>query len=227
MVNGLKPLVIIGAGGLGREIAWLVEDINRQKPEWDFIGFVDDGVQGNTIEGYPILGSTDILSNVSPKPWAIVAIADSHIRKEITHRLQANKIETATLIHPSVSMSDFVKIGAGSIIGSGAIITTNVTLGQASIINLGCFIGHDTILGNFVSLMPAANLAGEVRVGEGCYFGLNSCVINRRSIGEWSIIGAGAAVVNDIPAHSVAVGVPAKVIKSRDNDTGKPRSNEI
>lgn len=214
MVNGLKPLVIIGAGGLGREVAWLVADINRQKPEWDFIGFVDDGVQGETVEGYPILGPVDHFFNMSADTWVVVAIADSRSRMEFVRQLQGQGRKLATLVHPSVSMSDYVRIGTGSIICSGAIITTNVTLGQATIINLGCFIGHDTQLGDFVSLMPAANLAGEVRVGEGCYFGLNSCVINRTIIGEWSVIGAGATVVKDIPPYSLAVGVPARVIKS-------------
>ena len=58
--EGRKPLVIIGAGGLGREVAWLVADINKSNPEWDFVGFVDDGVQGNTVEGYPILARWSI-----------------------------------------------------------------------------------------------------------------------------------------------------------------------
>jgi len=213
MVDDLKPLVIVGAGGLGREVAWLVADINRQKPEWEFKGFVDDGVQGNTVEGYPVLGPVEHLFNMSPDIWTVVAIANSRVRMKFVRQIQGQRRKLATLVHPSVSMSDYVKIGAGSIICSGAIITTNVSLGQAAIINPGCFIGHDTELQDYVSLMPAANLAGEVRVGEGCYFGLNSCVINRTFIGEWSVIGAGATVVDDIPAYSVAVGVPARVIK--------------
>lgn len=213
MTNDLRPLIIVGAGGLGREIAWLVADINRQKPEWDFKGFVDEGVQGNTVEGYPVLGPVEHLYDMSLNIWVVVAIADSRVRMKFVQQIISQGRKLATLVHPSVSMSDYVEIGAGSIICSGTVITTNVTLGQAAIINPGCFIGHDTELQNYVSLMPAANLAGEVKVGEGCYFGLNSCVINRTAIGEWSIIGAGAVVVDNIPAYSLAVGVPAKVIK--------------
>ncbi|MGS0763276.1 acetyltransferase [Syntrophomonas curvata] len=213
MVSDLKPLVIVGAGGLGREVAWLVADINGQKPEWNFMGFVDDGVQGNTVEGYPSLGPVEHLFNMSADIWTAVAIADSRVRMKFVRQIQDQGRKLATLVHPLVSMSDYVKIGSGSIICSGAVITTNVSLGQSTIINLGCFIGHDTELHDYVSLMPAANLAGEVRVGEGCYFGLNSCVINRTTIGEWSVIGAGATVADDIPAYSLAVGVPARVIK--------------
>jgi len=220
MAEKLKPLVIIGAGGLGREAAWLVADINRQKREWDFIGFIDDRVQGQTPEGYPVLGTQDYFFELPSHPWAVVAIADSQARKAITQRLHTHGINIATLIHPSISMSDFVQVGTGSIICSGAVITTNITLGQASIVNPNCFIGHDTVLEDFVSLMPGSNLAGEINVGEGCYFGLNSCVINRTNIGKWSIIGAGATVINDIPDYSVAVGVPARVIKRRDMEDG-------
>ena len=216
MADSLKPLIIVGAGGLGREVAWLVTDINRQKPEWDLIGFVDDGVQGNTVEGYQVLGPVKHLFEMSPDIWVVVAIADSKTRMKFIQQIQDQGRKLATLVHPSVSMSDYVKIGDGSIICSGAIITTNVSLGISNIINPGCFIGHDTKLQDFVSLMPASNLAGEVRVGEGCYFGLNSCVINRTSIGEWSVIGAGATVVNDIPAYSLAIGVPARVVKQLD-----------
>ena len=221
MAEKLKPLVIIGAGGLGREVAWLVGDINRQKREWDLIGFVDDGVQGKTPEGYPVLGTLDYFFALPSYPWVVVAIADSAVRKAITQRLHSNGINIANLIHPSVSMSDYVQIEPGTIICSGAVVTTNVSLGQASIINPNCFIGHDTVLEDFVSLMPAAKLAGEVKVGEGCYFGLNSCVINRTNIGKWSIIGAGATVISDIPDYSVAVGVPARVIKRRDMEAGR------
>ena len=165
------------------------------------------------MEGYPVLGPVKHLYDMPLDIWTVVAIADSRVRMKFVQQIVNQGRMLATLVHPSVSMSDYVEIGAGAIICSETVITTNVSLGQAAIINLGCFIGHDTELQNYVSLMPAANLAGEVRVGEGCYFGLNSCVINRTTIGEWSIIGAGAAVVDNIPAYSLAVGVPAKVIK--------------
>jgi len=210
----LKPLVIIGAGGFGREVAWLVNDINKQKPEWDLLGFLDDSKNGRTIEGYPVIGKTEDVFSITPIPWCAIAIADAGVRKEIADKIQAAGIKLATLIHPSVIMSDYVSIEEGTIICAGTIITTNVTLGKCCIVNPGSFIGHDTVLGDYVSMMPAANLAGEVTVGQGTYFGLNTCVINRISVGAWSIIGAGAVVANDIPDKVTAVGVPARVIKT-------------
>jgi len=214
--DGIKPLIIVGAGGLGREVAWLVDDINKQTREWDLLGFVDDGVTGNTVEEYPVLGNVDSLFTMKPVSWAIVAIADAQVRKRIIMRIQQSDIPIATLIHPSVQKSGFIEINPGSIICAGSVLTTNIKLGLASIINPNCFIGHDTVLNDFVSLMPGVNVAGEVTLGEGVYMGLNAGVINRTIIREWSIVGAGATVVNDIPAYSLAVGVPARVVKQLD-----------
>ncbi len=210
---GVKPLIIVGAGGLGREVAWLVEDINRNTPQWDLLGFVDDGVSGSTVEGYPVLGNVDSLFYMEPLPWAVVAIANANVRKRIVSQIRHRDIQMAILVHPSVQSSRFVEIGEGSIICAGSVLTTNIILGLSSIVNPNCFIGHDTVLQDYVSLMPGVHVAGEVMLGEGVFMGLHSSIINRTSIGEWSIIGAGATVVSDIPSNSLAVGVPARVVK--------------
>ncbi len=212
----MEPLVIVGAGGFGREVAWLVEEINRNNPTWQFVGFVDDRATGHTVEGHPVLGTIEDLTTIRPRPRIVCAIGDPVVRKTVVERCAQLGLNFATLVHPSVHRSKYVEIGEGSIICAGTILTTNVRIGPHSILNLGCKVGHDSTLGCFSSLMPATNIAGEVSIGDGCYFGLNACVINRVTIGEWSIIGAGAAVVNDIPPRVVAVGVPAKPIKSRE-----------
>ena len=213
MEKSLKKLVIIGAGGLGREVAWLVDDINKENLSWDFIGFLDDGKIGDTVEGHPIIGKVDDVFAINPAPLVVIAIADAMIRANIYERLISKGMEFATLIHPSVLMSHHVSIEKGTVICAGSVITTNVKVGKSCIINPGCFVGHDTVLGDFVSLMPGVNVAGEVIVGEGTFLGLNSTVINRINVGVGSTIGAGAAVVKDIPDNVVAVGVPARVVR--------------
>ena len=213
MEKSLKKLVIIGAGGLGREVAWLVDDINKENLSWDFIGFLDDGKIGDTVEGYLIIGKVDDIFAINPAPLVVIAIADAMIRANIYERLISKGMEFATLIHPSVLMSHHVSIEKGTVICAGSVITTNVKVGKSCIINPGCFVGHDTVLGDFVSLMPGVNVAGEVIVGKGTFLGLNSTVINRINVGVGSTIGAGAAVVKDIPDNVVAVGVPARVVR--------------
>jgi len=209
------PLVIVGAGGFGREVAWLVQDINHQDPRWKLIGFVDDNKTVYTIEGYPIIGNIEQLIMMEPKPNVVLAIADSVARKRLTNILGMAGFNFATLVHPSVSKSEHVLIGEGSIICSGSILTTNIKIGRFCIINPGCFIGHDTVLEDYVSLMPGVSIAGDVKIEEGTYIGLNACVINQKKVGKWSVIGAGAVVTTNISHCVTAVGVPAKVIKNR------------
>lgn len=215
----LKPLIIVGAGGLGREVAWLISDINRDQEKWNFMGFADDGAHTKTVEDYPIIGPVSAVMEMRPRPWVAIAIADSRVRAHFFSMFDEAGVPIATLIHPSAALSEHVSVGKGSIICTGAVLTTNVRLGVACILNPGNFIGHDTELGDFVSLMPMASIAGEVRVGTGCFFGMNSCVINKKNIGNWTTVGAGAAVISDLPSYSVAVGVPAKIVKNLSQTT--------
>lgn len=215
--DSCRSLVIAGAGGFGREIAGLLEKEDKSGVKWNLIGFVDDKKQSSTIEGYPVLGSIKCIFEMTIFPWVAIAIADAHTRKRIFMELKDGGVPIATLIHPKATLSPYVSVGEGSIICSGSILTTNTTLGKCCIVNPGCFVGHDTVLSDWSSLMPHSKIAGEVTVGEGSYFGINSSVINRISIGEWSIVGAGATVTHDIPAFSLAVGVPARIVKKLDN----------
>ncbi|MDQ7839611.1 MAG: acetyltransferase [bacterium] len=214
MVENLKPLVIFGAGGFGREVAWLVDEINGVSPEWELLGFVDDRATGHTTEGVPILGPVAHLNTLKGQVWVVLAVGDSRARYRLARELEDKGFPFATLVHPSVRMSGHVRVEQGSIVCAGCILTTNIRIGRNCIINPGCFIGHDTRVGDFSSLMPGVNLAGDVIVGTGCYFGLNACAINRVTIGEWSVIGAGATVIRDIPPRVVAVGVPAKPVRT-------------
>ena len=212
-VNELNQLAIIGAGGFGRQLASVISDINEQSHRWSFVGFIDDEATGMTIEGYPIIGSTKWLYQQPKKPYAICAIGNPIVRKKIVSQCGAHGVRFVTVIHPSVIMSEYVVIEEGTMIMPGTIITTNVHIGKHCLINSGCRIGHDTVIGDYCSCMPSTAIAGDVLLSEGCYLGINSCIINGMRIGAWSIIGAGAVVVIDIPPKVVAVGIPAKPIK--------------
>lgn len=210
-----KDLVIIGAGDFGREVAALIANINEVNYTWNFRGFVDDILKGQTVEGFEILGKVDSLYSMNPKPHVVIAIANPQVKKSIAHELDRHSLPLATLVHPSVIISDHVDIGPGSIVCAGTIFAINTVVGKHCILNFACRVGHDTVIKDYSSCMPGTNLAGKVVVGEGCYFGLNACVINGKVIGEWTTVGAGAVVIEDIPGYSVAVGVPARVIKHK------------
>ena len=126
----MKDIVIIGAGGFGREVAWLIEDINKENKEWNFLGFVDDNeeIQGKEINGYKVVGNIEWLKN--QELYVVNAIGDPIIKKKVMERLQGSKNKYPVLIHPSVIYSDKVTFGEGSIICAGNIITVNIEIGK-------------------------------------------------------------------------------------------------
>jgi|SRR5690606_5914515 len=209
----LTPLIVVGAGGLGREVAWHIEEINADKPTFEFLGFLDDFAT-HTPEGYPILGKTDDwLKRPERGVHVVCAIGDPFVRYHIVQKFTAHGVPFATLIHPSVRRSRWVQFGPGTIACINASFTTNVCVGGHAVINPDCTVGHDVEIAAFTSLMPGVRISGNVVLGVGTYLGVGSVVINKVSVGAWSVIGAGAVVTKDVPPGVVAVGVPAKPIK--------------
>lgn len=215
-MSTLKDLYIIGAGGFGREVAWLVERINEIEPTWNLKGFIDDNtaIHGSLQDDYSVIGGCDYLMNITHEVWVVCAVGSAKIRQKIIEKLKnyAN-VKFATLIDPSVMRSERVDIGEGSIICAGTIITVDISIGSHVIINLDCTIGHDDIIHDFVTIYPSVNVSGNVVVGECAELGTGMQIIQGKSIGRESIIGAGAVVIRDIPEKCTAVGSPAKPIK--------------
>jgi sugar O-acyltransferase (sialic acid O-acetyltransferase NeuD family) len=209
----MNDIVIIGAGGFGREVAWLIEDINKGDKIWNIVGFVDDNetIQGTEINGYKVVGNVGWLNKQELN--VVNAIGAPIIKKKVTNRIKDSKNTYPVLIHPSVICSDRVKIGEGSIICAGNIITVNIEIGKHVIINLDCTIGHDAILGDYTTVLPSVNISGFVTTEECVNIGTGSAIIEGVTIGKNTVIGAGAAVVKDLPANCIAVGTPAKPIK--------------
>jgi len=208
-----KEIAIVGCGGFGREVKMLIDQINKQNRIWSFIGFYDDGVEvGTAINGYKVLGRIDDLIALENEINVVLALGDPKVKEQIVNKIAINNnIHFPTLIHPSVIIGeDDVEIGEGTIICAGCIITVQVSIGKHVILNLGCTVGHDSILRDFSSLMPSVNVSGEVVIEKNVFIGTGTKIINRKSIGENSIIGAGAVVSSNIPSNVTAVGIPAK-----------------
>jgi len=216
----LKKLVVIGAGGFAREVAWLVEDINAVNNEWELLGFIDENAanHGKVLNGFPVLGDFDAFYNKgSSEPiYAVCAVGNPRIKTSLVHKALEWGFKFTNLIHPTVLMSHFVKMGVGNIICAGNILTVNISLGSFIIINLNCTVGHDVVISDYSTLLPGVNVSGNTMLNTGCNIGTNVSIIQGISIGEWSTIGAGAVVVNNIPPCCTAVGVPAKPIKFHD-----------
>jgi sugar O-acyltransferase (sialic acid O-acetyltransferase NeuD family) len=212
----MKKLIIIGASGFGREIAWLAERINEKYAEWDIIGFLDDKeeLKDAVIGGYKVLGKVQTANNYHDA-YFVCAIGSASVRKKVITKINEMipNAKYATLIDPTVQMSKRVEIGEGSMICAGNIITVDIKIGKHVIMNLDCTVGHDAVIGDFTTFYPSVNLSGITTVGECTELGTGSHIIQGINIGHNSIVGAGAVVIKDIPDKCTAVGAPAKPIK--------------
>lgn len=218
----LKDIAIFGVGGFGREVLALIKDINKATPSYQIVGFFDDGHEkGEMVNGYPVLGKTQELNQWPTELSVAISIGNPEIKKSVIDKISNPNVFYPTLIHPNVIIGDcdYVKIGKGCIICAGNMITTNIEIGSFVILNLGCTVGHDTIIKDYAAFMPSCNVSGEVLIEEGVYCGTGVKIINQITIGEYATIGAGAVVTKPIPGHCVAVGVPARVVKVRETNT--------
>lgn len=215
----IKDLYIIGAGGFGREVAWLVERINEVELTWNIKGFIDDNeaVQGSRQGNYYVVGTCQKLENIEKEVWVVCAIGAAHVRKKVIDKVSGYKnVRFATLIDPSVIMSSGVQVGEGTIICAGNILTVDISIGRHVIINLDCTVGHDVIMRDFVTLYPSVNVSGCSMLESCVEIGTGGQIIQGKKILYGTIVGAGAVVTTDLPANCTAVGAPAKAIKFRE-----------
>ena len=209
----MNKIAIYGAGGCGREVLMLIQQINATENCWDFVGFYDDSVaSGTVVNNYKVLGGIDELNNCLNSIAIVIAVGNPVTKKKIFQSINNTNIFFPVLIHPGVLIGDrsIVTIGGGSIITASCILTVNIKIGDHVLLNIGCTVCHDSTIKSFCSLMPAVNVSGEVMIDECVYIGTGAKIIHQINIGSNSIIGAGAVVINDIPADCTAVGVPAK-----------------
>lgn len=209
----MSNVFIIGAGGHAKVVADILL-LHQQT----IIGFLDDNPQiwNTCVLGMPVLGAIqpDALTHDAA---FIVAIGVNRIRKQIVERLEAalsDKLRWVNALHPSGIMTSTVQMGHGNVMAAGSIINPDSSIGHHVIINTGASVDHDCIIGDFVHLAPGVRLAGGVQVETGAFIGLGAVVTPNCVIGQWATIGAGAAVIKDVPAYSTMVGVPARIIKS-------------
>ncbi|RZK36618.1 MAG: acetyltransferase [Pedobacter sp.] len=214
----MKDIAIIGAGGFGREVKMLIDQINLINPQFNFLGFYDDGIaKGTLVNNHPVLGGVADINLASNDLGIVAAIGLPSLKKKLLEKITNPKISFPKLIHPGVIIgTDDVTIGEGTIVCAGSIITVNIKIGAHVIFNLGCTVGHDTIIGDYSSFMPSVNVSGEVVIENEVYVGTGAKIINQLSIGTKTIVGAGAVVYKSLPANCTAVGIPAKPVKFND-----------
>lgn len=221
-VRSMKRLFIVGSGGFGREVLWLVRRINEDSLKkgkarlWEIGGFIDDDqkMYGTYQDDCRVVGGCEYLKELKEDVWVVVSIGSAKVKKSVVEKLEKfSNIHFAVLIDPSSVISDRVEIGEGSIICAGNVLTVDIQIGKHVILNLDCTVGHDVVIEDYVMVYPGVHISGNVHIGESAELGTGMQVIQGKKIGKQGIIGAGAVVVKDIPEKCTAVGSPAKPIK--------------
>jgi len=214
-----QNIVIVGAGGFGSEVAWLLEDSNFQNAKYQLKGFVDDDpeCQGEMMYGYPVVGTVEWLSQITEDICVAIAIGHPAGRFAIYNRLKKNPhISFPTLLAATAKCASSATLGDGCIICHGGLVMPHSTVGNFVTVNDYGAIGHHAVIGDFCAIGPVVQVCGHSVLGAFCDIGVKACVIENKTLGDNVTLGAGAIAVRDIPSNSLAVGVPAKVIKQLD-----------
>ncbi len=213
-----KPIVILGAGGLAREVQYIFDALRETGEDIRLLGFIVDaeyGQPGTIVNDLPILGDLSWLAANAEKVQAICGVGESHLRYQFVKRAEETGVAFTNAIHPNCTFSRYVTFGKGVVLAAGCNLTSQIALADHVHLNLATTIGHDVVMEPFSTTAPGAHISGNVTMQTGAYLGTGAAVIPKKTVGAWSIVGAGAVVTKDLPANVTAVGAPAKVIKTR------------
>ncbi len=209
----MKRLLIIGAGGFGREVLNWALHVLPQNRDWEVGGFLDaDPAVLDAYEcGFPIL---DDPMNYLPKEddRFICAIGHPSTKLRVCRYLKERGAQFITLIHSTAIVGDRCTIGAGCVFCPGAVVTTDVEMGDFVMMNLQSTIGHDAVVADGCTLSPHADVNGFASLGEGVFVGCHAVVLPGAKIGDYAIVGAGSVVLKKVKAGATVMGVPAKQI---------------
>ena len=207
----MKNIVIIGSGGFAKEVAFLIDEINRDKPTWNILGFIDNNVR-ETNGKYKIFQNDEYLFNTTNELNVVFGIGNPALLEKLYLKFSKNKkLKFPNLIHPNVSGDwERINLGEGNIICASNTFTTDIVIGNCNIINLDCTIGHDTAIGNFNVLNPSVNVSGGVKIGNKNLLGTSSTILQYLKINNNITIGAGALLTKNAEEEGIYIGSPAK-----------------
>lgn len=205
-----KPLLILGYGGLGREVALLIHQINLQRKEWDLLGFLDDKeIVDSTSFGLPRLGNFSNITQFDSNVCVVLAIGQPKRRQEVLSQIGPNR-PFPNLIHPStVYSAENWSIGDGNVITSHCSFTTGISIGSFNVFNTKITIGHDVTIGDFNVFNPTSCISGHVSIGSRNLFGVNSAVLQSRTVGNDNVLAAGSVLMSSMRSGETWIGVPA------------------
>jgi sugar O-acyltransferase (sialic acid O-acetyltransferase NeuD family) len=215
-------LVIIGAGGHGREVAAIAQHQSLISKDFILQGFIDDreDLHHQFVDGIPVLGGWEWFHKTNCNDVRVVcAVGFPAVIAQLVERASLIDLRFANVISPSAQISPHATMGEGVIIFPNCVVSTKVSLGDHVLLNVASTISHDSKIGRYTTINPGAHIAGNVTIEEGCYIGMGANIIQGRTIGNWTTVGAGAVVIRDLPSQVTAVGIPAQVVKDKELTT--------
>lgn len=209
----MENIAIYGAGGFGREIACLINAINKVEPQWNIIGFFDDNssLKGTSNNYGEILGGIETLNTWNTPLSIIMAIGNPKILELVVNKINNPTIKFPNIIAPDVlflDQNDF-SLGQGNLIGFRCVISCNVQLGNFNLFNIDAIIGHDSLIGNYNVFSPSVRISGEVKIGNTNFFGVSSVVLQQKKIGSNTIIGTNSVIMRNTADQCTYIGNPA------------------
>lgn len=203
----MNRLALLGASGHGKVVADAALAMG-----WQSVVFFDDAWPRVSTNGrWPVTGAfADLLAAADEFDAALVSIGNCAVRWEKHEALRVAGVALATVVHPRACVSQFARIGAGSVVMAGAVVNADAVVGDACIVNTGATVDHDCTLADGVHICPGAHLSGNVTVGPRAWVGVGATVRQGIAIGQGALVGAGAVVVRPVPENATVLGVPAR-----------------
>lgn len=206
-----ERLLIFGAGGFGREVAWLARQCWGDRIDLCFMVDRPEFLVSE-VGGIPVRMLGDCTSQSGT--YYVVAVGDPTLREAAASACEAHGLSATTLVHPRAEASDSVVAGAGTVICAGSILTVDIALGAHVQVHVGCTVGHDVKVGDCSTLSPGAHVAGNVSIGRGVFIGTGANIINGHAgrplvIGDAAVVAAGACVTSSVEPGAMVAGVPA------------------
>ncbi len=206
-----QRLIIVGAGGFGREVHDWANDAQAAGAQWNVAGFLDDNP--HALEGFDM--PVDIIGPASTHEPAddevfVCAIGEPKTKLQIARALRSRGAVFTNVIHPTAVVGRRNRLGVGLVLCPYSVLTTNVTVGDFVSLNLHGSIGHDATVGDGCTLNNHTDITGWVQLGEGVFMGSHASVLPYARIGDYARIGAGSTVLRSAKPHTTVVGVPAR-----------------
>jgi sugar O-acyltransferase (sialic acid O-acetyltransferase NeuD family) len=214
----MKRLIIIGAGGFGREVLEWAQHSTAYRREWTIAGFLDDCP--DCLDRFkncavPVIGNT---KDYQPRKEDVFlcAIGIPRLRQEMRQRFENKGAAFTRLVHESCVIGSRVDLAPGVILCPGVVLTCDIHIGANSAINVNSAIGHDAVVGSDCQISSFCDITGYVKIGNGVLLGSRASIIPGKQVGDRAVVGAGSVVVSDVPPDVTVFGNPARLLARHD-----------